>query len=66
MIKSIEKLIELMNDGTVTAYQVYKNTGVSQHQLSQLKQGKIKIENLSIATGIKLENYYKGEFKMIK
>ena len=63
MIESIEKLITLMIEGKVTAYKVYKETGVSQHQWSQLKKGKIKIENLSIGTGIKLEEYYNKHIK---
>ena len=49
-----------MNNNVITAYKVSKETGVSQHQLSQLKCGKIKVENLRIVTGIKLEKYYRS------
>ena len=60
MIESIKNLIDLMNNNVITAYKVSKETGVSQHRLSQLKCGKIKVENLRIVTGIKLEKYYRS------
>ena len=55
MIESIKNLIDLMNNNVITAYKVSKETGVS-----QLKCGKIKVENLRIVTGIKLEKYYRS------
>ena len=55
MIESIKNLIDLMNNNVITAYKVSKETGVS-----QLKCGKIKVENLRIVTGVKLEEYYRS------
>lgn len=55
MIESIKNLIDLMNNNVITAYKVSKETGVS-----QLKCGKIKVENLRIVTDIKLEKYYRS------
>lgn len=47
--KEIEWLLE-----NRTQYFIAKETGVTQSKLSELKNGKRKIENLSIAVGSKL------------
>lgn len=54
MKKQIEKTIELMNEGKLTAYEVHKKTGISQSKLSDLKKGNAAIENLSLKNSIKL------------
>ncbi|UBH14173.1 hypothetical protein [Macrococcus armenti] len=54
MKKQIEKTIQLMNEGKLTAYEVHKKTGISQSKLSDLKKGNAAIENLSLKNSIKL------------
>lgn len=62
MKKQIEKTIQLMNEGKITAYEVHKKTGITQSKLSDLKKGNAAIENLSLKNSIKLaeaNNMYK-------
>jgi len=58
MRENIDGLIEMMNDQFVTAYTVSKVTGVSQYQLSLLKNGKSKVGNLSLDSAEKLSAFY--------
>lgn len=48
----IRRLLE-----ATTQYQIAKETGISQSNLSNLKNGKRKIENLTIEVGSKLTSY---------
>lgn len=54
--KKIIKLIE----SDITGYQIYKETGVAQYVLSQLRQGKREIDNLTLNTTEKLYEYAKA------
>ncbi|RQM97339.1 hypothetical protein COR53_03535 [Staphylococcus pettenkoferi] len=54
--KKIIKLIE----SDITGYQIYKETGVAQYVLSQLRQGKRKVDNLTLNTTEKLYEYAKA------
>lgn len=53
------KIIELI-ESDITGYQIYKETGVSQYVLSQLRQGKREVDNLTLNTAEKLYNYQKN------
>lgn len=50
------KIIELI-ESDVTGYQIYKDTGVSQYVLSQLRKGKRDVDNLTLNTTEKLYEY---------
>lgn len=51
--KEIENLIK----SDVTAYAIYKATGISQSNLSNLRSGKRKIENLNLSTLMKMQTF---------
>ena len=51
-----KKIIELI-ESDITGYKIYKATGVSQYVLSQLRQGKRNVDNLSLGTTEKLYDY---------
>ncbi|MGE6359257.1 hypothetical protein, partial [Staphylococcus capitis] len=46
-------------ESDVTGYQIYKDTGISQYVLSQLRQGKRDVDNLTLNTTEKLYAYAK-------
>ena len=50
------KIIELI-ESDITGYQIYKETGVAQYVLSQLRQGKRDVDNLTLNTTEKLYEY---------
>ncbi|PMB95071.1 hypothetical protein CJ234_07500 [Staphylococcus sp. UMB0328] len=50
------KIIELI-ESDITGYQIYKETGVAQYVLSQLRQGKREVDNLTLNTTEKLYEY---------
>ncbi|MDU0477611.1 hypothetical protein QVA73_12110, partial [Staphylococcus chromogenes] len=50
------KIIELI-ESDITGYQIHKETGVSQYVISQLRQGKRDVDNLTLNTTEKLYNY---------
>lgn len=64
MRENVQKVIDAMNAGVITAYQVHKNTGLSQGQLAGFKHGTQSIDNMTIKTAETLINYYKGVIKM--
>lgn len=66
MKAKIQNLISLMNNGEVTAYQVHKETGITQSKLASLKNGDIKIDNLTLQVAEKLVKYYNKEMKKMK
>ncbi|PXX85720.1 hypothetical protein DLY76_06345 [Staphylococcus warneri] len=51
-----KKIIQLI-ESDITGYQIYKETGVSQYVISQIRQGKRDIDNLSLKTTEKLYSY---------
>ncbi|GET71023.1 XRE family transcriptional regulator [Streptococcus dysgalactiae] len=57
-MKADKKEIEWLLDN-VTQYSIAKETGITQSKLSNLKTGKIKIENLSLKIASDLTNYAK-------
>ena len=52
------KIIELV-ESNITGYQIHKETGVSQYVISQLRQGKRDVDNLTLNTTEKLYEYSK-------
>ncbi|MCE5021366.1 hypothetical protein KJB97_02580 [Staphylococcus haemolyticus] len=50
------KIIELI-ESDITGYKIYKETGISQYVLSQLRQGKREVDNLTLNTTEKLYEY---------
>ncbi|WP_186433781.1 hypothetical protein [Staphylococcus chromogenes] len=53
------KIIKLI-ESDITGYQIHKETGVSQYVISQLRQGKRDVDNLTLNTTEKLYNYQKN------
>ncbi|CUT96408.1 hypothetical protein [Staphylococcus capitis] len=58
------KIIELI-ESDVTGYQIHKETGVSQYVISQLRQGKRDVDNLTLNTTEKLYEYSKKRYNEI-
>lgn len=56
LVRIQEKIIELI-ESDITGYKIYKATGVSQYVLSQLRQGKRDVDNLTLNTTEKLYEY---------
>ncbi|EUK68625.1 hypothetical protein, partial [Staphylococcus aureus] len=50
------KIIELIKSD-ITGYQIHKQTGVAQYVISQLRQGKREVDNLTLNTTEKLYKY---------
>lgn len=55
-MKADSKAIEWLLDNA-TQYQIAKKTGVTQSKISDLKNGKVKIENLSLRIASKLTTF---------
>ncbi|HCZ5578194.1 TPA: hypothetical protein O3M82_001621 [Staphylococcus aureus] len=51
-----KKIIELI-ESNLTGYEISKKNGVSQYVLSQLRQGKREVDNLTLNTTEKLYEY---------
>ncbi|HDA0891465.1 TPA: hypothetical protein PIT46_001376 [Staphylococcus aureus] len=51
-----KKIIELI-ESNLTGYEISKKPGVSQYVLSQLRQGKREVDNLTLNTTEKLYEY---------
>ena len=49
-----------MIESNITGYQIHKETGVSQYVISQLRQGKREVDNLTLNTTEKLYKYSKN------
>ncbi|WP_199180996.1 hypothetical protein [Staphylococcus simulans] len=54
-----KKMIIELIESDITGYQIHKETGVSQYVISQLRQGKRDIDNLTLNTTEKLYDYAK-------
>lgn len=50
------KIIELIKSD-ITGYQIHKQTDVAQYVISQLRQGKREVDNLTLNTTEKLYSY---------
>lgn len=61
-----KKIIELI-ESNLTGYEISKKTGVSQYVLSQLRQGKREVDNLTLNTTEKLYEYANNStFQFVK
>lgn len=56
--ENIEKLIQ----SEISNYRLYKETGVAQSTLSDLKSGKSKIGNIKLDVALKLNEFYLKNF----
>lgn len=59
MIKEIKELL----DSDISEYQIYKETGVSQSTIGELRSGKRKLENITLKVAEKLYDFYKNHYK---
>ena len=58
-LSEYKKMIIELIESDITGYQIYKETGVAQYVLSQLRQGKREVDNLTLNTTEKLYDYAK-------
>ncbi|PTJ11664.1 hypothetical protein BU044_01320 [Staphylococcus simulans] len=58
-LSEYKKMIIELIESDITGYQIHKETGVSQYVISQLRQGKRDIDNLTLNTTEKLYDYAK-------
>lgn len=56
-LSDYKKMIIQLIESDITGYQIYKETGVSQYVISQIRQSKRDIDNLSLKTTEKLYSY---------
>ncbi|MCD8914284.1 hypothetical protein K2V61_01750 [Staphylococcus simulans] len=54
-----KKMIIELIESDITGYQIHKKTGVAQYVISQLRQGKREVDNLTLNTTEKLYDYAK-------
>ncbi|MGV3130205.1 hypothetical protein ACEE96_12510 [Staphylococcus simulans] len=54
-----KKMIIELIESDITGYQIHKETGVAQYVISQLRQGKREVDNLTLNTTEKLYDYAK-------
>ncbi|PTJ02760.1 hypothetical protein BU035_11725 [Staphylococcus simulans] len=59
-LSEYKKMIIELIESDITGYQIHKETGVSQYVISQLRQGKRDIDNLTLNTTEKLYDYAKN------
>lgn len=57
-MEKIKENIKNLLDSDITNYRIYKDTGVAQSTLSDLKNGKSKIEDMRLSVALKLNDYY--------
>ncbi|MCY1619673.1 hypothetical protein NW117_02720 [Staphylococcus pettenkoferi] len=53
MRETIEKLLR----SDISGYRIYKETGISQSRISDLRNGRRKLDNISFANAERLYNY---------
>ena len=58
-LSEYKKMIIELIESDITGYQIYKETGVAQYVISQLRQGKREVDNLTLNTTEKLYDYAK-------
>lgn len=54
--QTIKKLL----DSDISGYQIFKNTGISQSRISDLRKGKRQLGGIALDTAEKLYNYQKS------
>ncbi|QLK85673.1 hypothetical protein [Staphylococcus sp. 17KM0847] len=58
-INDVKKTLQLLLESDITSYQIEKETRVSRAKIGRLRNGKNKIEDLTLDTAEKLYNYQK-------
>ena len=58
-LSEYKKMIIELIESDITGYQIHKETGVAQYVISQLRQGKREVDNLTLNTTEKLYDYAK-------
>lgn len=58
--KVYESIQYLIKNESITSYKIEKETGVSRAKIGRLRNGKNKIDDLTLDTAEKLYNYQKG------
>lgn len=53
----IESIEHLLRDSGITLYRIGKDLGINDNTLRKYTTGDSKVENMSLANGIKLYNY---------
>lgn len=56
-LSEYKKMIIELIESDITGYQIHKETGVAQYVISQLRQGKREVDNLTLNTTEKLYEY---------
>lgn len=59
-LEKAKKLIDAMNNGVVSAYKVFKETGIPQTTLGGLKNGKTSIDQAFAINVEKMAIFYDG------
>ncbi|EIW3410929.1 hypothetical protein MCU99_002164 [Staphylococcus pseudintermedius] len=54
-----KKIIQKLLDSDVSGYKIYKDTGISQARISDLRRGVRELGGISLDTAEKLYNYQK-------
>lgn len=62
MTNDIKRNIQKLLDSDITNYRIYKDTGVAQSTLSDLKNGKSRIEDMRLEVALKLNDYFLKNF----
>ena len=66
-MKLTDKVVSLIKDDEhFSSYRIAKNTGIAQANVSNLRNGKRKVENITLKTAEKLGKYWEEEIMKIK
>lgn len=60
---NIKDNIQKLLDSDITNYRIYKDTGIAQSTLSDLKNGKTTIDSMRLDNALKLNEYYLKKIK---
>lgn len=63
MSSDIKDNIRKLLDSEISNYRIYKDIGIAQSTLSDLKNGKSKVGDMKLDTALKLNRYYLKNFK---
>lgn len=55
---NIKDNIKKLLDSGITNYRIHKDTGIAQSTLSDLKNGKSRIEDMRLEVALKLNDYF--------
>lgn len=56
-IKKIQKLL----DSDITGYKIAQEAGLQESQVGKYRRGQLKVENMTLETGLKFMKFIKGE-----